>query len=352
MNTQSIEYSGPELLSAAELLRMHDLNEADWDVAKTTVSQRKNGFTQWVRFQRKQLQSKWPVVQGVQIEPIKIVGTNIHEGPLTAVIVPDMHVGYRRTSDSNYVPLHDPMACQIVTAFIRDIQPDIVIMLGDNLDLAEWSSKYLVTPDLAFTTQMSMEYLAEWISSWRAYTQEVIYLEGNHEKRMRDALVTNLRAACDLHVVGEDVEDPVLSVPYLLGLESMGVVWVGDYPKGEYWLNSNLCVKHAGALSAQPGQTAGKSLEGLSHSTIFGHAHRLESAHRTLWRNNKPYIYAAYCMGTLAHIDGRVPSNTTNENWQQGFGIVNLYDDDRFHVTQIPIHDNAAYFGGDCYYVP
>lgn len=345
-NHMNLQMRDDKLYTPEELLIQQGMSPKDWDVIRITTAQSGDNYQQWVKFQRAHLEPNWPIVQGVKVNKPSIKAKTQNEYYRTVIVVPDMHVGYRRQNDGTLQPLHDEGACDLVAHIIREYQPDDVVMLGDNLDLAEWSSKYLITPDLARTTQASLEYLAGWISSWRDYTVDAYYLEGNHEKRLRDAIATNLRAACDLHVVGEPVADPVLSIPNLLQLDTLDVKWIGDYPRGEHWINSNLCATHAQALSAQPGQTAGRSLDGLSYSVIFGHAHRLECAHQTVWRNRKPYVYAAYCMGTLAHIDGRVPSNTARENWQQGFGFVELYDNDRFHVTQVPIHNGVSYFDG------
>jgi hypothetical protein len=350
-NNMNLQYSGERLLRPEELLKLHGVNPDEWEVVRTTVSQHENKWQQWVRFMRKEIHPQWPVVQGVRVSQSYPSRHKRKPSEITtAVIIPDMHVGFIRQTNGNLIPLHNDRACFAVAGFIRETKPDMVVMLGDNLDLAEWSNKYLVTPDLAYTTQPSLEWFSSWLRGWRDYTGYVCYLEGNHDKRLRDALVANMRAACGLHQVDSDNPDPALSIPGLLDLHNLGVDWIGDYPRGEFWLNTNLCAMHAGALSNEPGRSAGKSLDGAAYSMLFGHAHRLESAHRTVWKNGKPHTYGSYCMGTLAHIDGRVPSNTARENWQTGFGVVHLYPDEKFHVIQVPIHDNMFYYNGREYH--
>jgi len=336
-------------LTDAELLQRYGRDPATWEVSKTTVSERAGVIQQWSTFKRRVLDVRWPVVQPVQAPDLKLDVVSGPAGPRTVLIVPDMHVGYRKLGNGHLKPLHDERACAIVAQIIQDYQPDIVVMLGDNLDLAEWSSKYLVTPDLAQTTQASLNYLASWIASWREYTGKVYYLEGNHEKRLPDALVSNLNAACGVTQANCPDDAPIMSVPHMLQLDKLGVEWVEDYPRGTVWLNDNLRCTHAQALAARSGMTVANSLIGATCSSIFGHAHRLEQAHTTTHRRRGPVVYGAYCMGTLAHIDGRVPSNTAAENWQQGFGWVDLYEDDKFDVSQTLIHDGVCYFNQEKY---
>jgi hypothetical protein len=133
-------------------------------------------------------------------------------------------------------------------------------------------------------------------------------------------------------------------VPGLLGLEEMRIRWVGDYPRGRWWLNDNIRVTHSEKLANKSGHSVGKSLEGASCSMMFGHSHRLELAHQTVHRRDKPRVYGAYNVGTLARVDGTVPSNSAEENWQQGFAVVDYQPNDRqLHQVQL-----VNIFGGAC----
>ncbi len=346
-NDKSVQGSG--VTSPDDLMIEHGLDPAEWEIIKTTIMDRGGTRQQWAKFARRVLDVKWPVVQPVRVPVVETVAAAEETSFESVLVVPDMHVGYRRQGNGHLQPLHDERACSIVAQIILDYEPDRVVMLGDNLDLAEWSSKYLVTPDLAHTTQEALNYLAGWIASWRGHVQHVDYIEGNHEKRLPDALVSNLNAACGVTQANCPDDDPVMSVPHMLGLKDLGVNWVGDYPRGTVWLNDNLRCTHAQSLAARSGMTVANSLNGATCSSIFGHAHRVESAHQTTHRRRGNVIYGAYCMGTLGHIDGRIPSNTAAENWQQGFGWVNLYDNNRFDVTQTLIFDGECYFNGEMY---
>tara|TARA_R100000655_G_scaffold108754_1_gene161381 strand:- start:724 stop:1116 length:393 start_codon:yes stop_codon:yes gene_type:complete len=128
----------------------------------------------------------------------------------------------------------------------------------------------------------------------------------------------------------------------------MGVQYMDNYPRGEYWINDNLLCEHGYKVGAKSGQSVMKYLEDARCSVIFGHTHRMESANKTVYSRHKTVVYGAYNMGTLARTDGSVPSNARRENWQQGFGVV-TYDDVHFHVNQINIFDGVAMFNNKVY---
>jgi hypothetical protein len=303
----------------------------------------------------------WPVFRGADVEPLPTYRVHITRGLKRAAIMPDIQAGFRRNLDTGRLePFHDPVACGLFATVVKWMQPDQLVGVGDNLDFAE-SGKYLVLPEYYFTTQASLDWLASYLWMLRPWVgtgedpDEFVYLEGNHEKRLPVTLVTNSLFACRLRkadrerLLGRGLqasphEPPVLSVPGLLGLEEMRIRWVGDYPRGRWWLNDNIRVTHSEKLANKSGHSVGKSLEGASCSMMFGHSHRLELAHQTVHRRDKPRVYGAYNVGTLARVDGTVPSNSAEENWQQGFAVVDYQPNDRqLHQVQL-----VNIFGGAC----
>jgi hypothetical protein len=140
-------------------------------------------------------------------------------------------------------------------------------------------------------------------------------------------------------------------VPYLLGLDEMDIAYVGDYPRGRFWLNDNLRVSHSERLGTKSGMSVSRSLDGARCSLIFGHSHRLEAAHQTVHARDKARVYGAYNVGTLARIDGAVPSNSADANWQQGFGVVDYSESGKqLHSVQlVPIYGGECIFEGAAY---
>ena len=265
------------------------------------------------------------------------------------IVLPDAQVGFKRDLNTGVLtPLHDLKAIAIATEIIKEIKPDRIIMLGDMLDLPDWSTHYIRSPEFYFTTQPSLDWLASWIKELRPYCKEMVYIEGNHEKRMIDSIVQNTIQAYGIKPANEPDVPPIVSVPYMLGLHKMGVEYIGNYPHGEFYINDNLVCIHGNKVGPKSGQSVMKMLDSPRISVIQGHVHRLEMGHKTVWSHGQPKIYQAVSLGTLARIDGVVPGGGTRYNWQQGFGIVE-YDNDRFQIDSVGIYDGKAIFKGKFY---
>lgn len=99
-----------------------------------------------------------------------------------AVILPDMQVGFRRNEQGKLIPIHDRNAIKLALQITNYLSPDKIVLLGDNLDLAELS-KYSTSQDMYFTVQPSIVELGYWLAKLRNENREatIEYLEGNHE---------------------------------------------------------------------------------------------------------------------------------------------------------------------------
>lgn len=293
---------------------------------------------------------EWPVVAPVKMSrPIKF-RPNTGAGDIRrAIVIGDAQVGFKRNFDTHKVEtLHDMRAFACVTDAIKTIKPDVLVLLGDMLDLPDWSDHFVQTPEMALSTQMSINWLAAWIYSIRKYVGEVVYIEGNHEKRIVRAIITNTASAHKLKPANLPDAPPLLSVESMLRLDELGVSYVGDYPKGEYWLNENFCIIHGTVIGARSGQTVMKMLTSPRHTVMQGHVHRMESAHVTAHAIGKSVTYGAHSIGTLARIDGVVPSGGARENWQNGFAVVD-YTDTLFQVQHINIFGGKMLLRGKLY---
>lgn len=257
------------------------------------------------------------------------------------IVVPDIQIGYRAGE-----PFHDEAAMQTVQEAIYQQQPDEVILIGDAVDLAPLS-RHSQRGDWAGTTQQGIDRLHTFLAQTRsnAPNSKITLLAGNHENRMEGYIRRNagellgIRRANDADTLG------VLTLEYLLRAKELEVNYIGGYPNNEYWITDNLKAVH-GDTSRSNGSTASVMVKRFDQSVIFGHTHRIEVAHRTIQqRRGARYVLAA-SFGTLARVDGRVPSHryATDErnqtvsyapNWQQGYGIVE-FNKDTHQVT--PIH--------------
>lgn len=286
---------------------------------------------------------EWPIIQ--QGKPVQVQKSKTKPKTpsafKTCVVVPDIQFGFFRNKDGELEPTHDDKAIDIVLAMIKDIQPELIACVGDNLDLPEMG-KYVTYPAYAQTTQASIDRATMFCAQMRdaAPHARIVWLAGNHEERMPKYLVQNAGAAYGLRKGMTPNSWPVLSVPYLCRMEDYGVEYKPGYPAADLWINKKLKIIHGDRVKSS-GSTAHVYLNAEKVSVIYGHIHRIETAFKTREDYDGARTIMAASPGCLARIDGAIPSTrggvdldgrplTRFENWQQGVGVVQ-YEDDGDH---------------------
>lgn len=283
----------------------------------------------------------------------------------TAVILPDPQIGFRRFEDGGFDPFHDDVAMKtalkIMTSLEADGGVDNVVNLGDFVDFPMFS-KYVQEPAFALTTQMGLDrahlFLAEQRTACPTATNVVI--EGNHDRRLQNAIVQNAANAFGIKAANTPESWPVLSLPYLLRFDELDVDYVAGYPAGEYWINDRLVAIH-GRKVKSGGSTAAAVVKDETVSQLFGHIHRIELQHRTVRHRSGPTRLLAATPGCLCRVDGAVPSMkgstdlngrsvSSYEDWQQGIAVVNYIEGDGdFHLELVHITDGNAMFRGQLF---
>jgi len=304
-----------------------------------------------------------PITQSppIIIKPVKYKA--ISRDTKVAVILPDPQIGYRldpRTGELD--PFHDERAMNIALQLIQELQPDKIVNLGDFLDLPQYS-KYPQEPLFAHTTQPSLDRASSFLAEQRANApkSEIVLLEGNHDKRLMDFIMRNAMAAFGIKRANSLPDDwPVMSIPYLLRVDEIGVKYIEGYPTGEYYINDSLKCIH-GMRIGKRGRASHMVIEDELMSTITGHTHHIEVAYRTIHKRSELSIPFAAILGCLCRIDGAVPSVHSGlksngkpirnfEDWQQGIGIVH-YDEDGQdqQLNVVNIKEGKAIFQGRKY---
>ena len=126
------------------------------------------------------VQPAWPIIQQgkrYQVPALK-PSDEKRDTMRTAVILPDMQLGYFRTGDNTLEAIHDEAAIDVALQLVRKAKPDQIILVGDNLDLCEFG-KYRYTPAFARTTtereQSSQQALAaspKFQARYRAHAED------------------------------------------------------------------------------------------------------------------------------------------------------------------------------------
>lgn len=266
-----------------------------------------------------------------------------------ALILPDMQGGYRWADrHRRLLPLHDWAALDVALQLAQILDPEVVQLLGDNLDLAPFG-KYDVTNDLRETTRPTLLSMHAYLRRLRsaAPSADVDYQGGNHDRRSESALHrAGLEEAQGLAPATDDDGSPgALHFARLLGLDELGITY-RDYG-GERWLWNAIRIHHGELVRNGGGKTVAAAIGQAHYSEVFGHIHRAEIAHRTVHGPRGRRTIAAASPGCLCHVDGRVPGVNARPDWQQGIGIA-WWDEGRQqeHIEVLPIHDGVLVWRG------
>jgi hypothetical protein len=306
---------------------------------------------------------RWPVVQ--QAAPTTIRHRSLKPVARDArvtVLLPDPQIGYRRYENGDLDPMHDEVAMAATLRLIGAIRPDRIINLGDFLDLAEWSSKFVVDPEFVFTTQPALDRAHRYLAEQRAAAgpeAEMDLLGGNHDDRLSLGIVKNAKAALRLRQAETPESWPVLSVPFLLRLDDLGVTYTGAYPAGR--------IKVAQAHSSQAPLVAlhgerldmAKQAKSERQSTVQGHAHHVSMHAETYEVDGEPVEVESWSIGCLCRTDGAVPSTKggsddkgrpfrRHESWQQAIGVV-TETEDGWWLEPVRIRNGVAMWNGKRY---
>jgi hypothetical protein len=297
------------------------------------------------------------------ITPSTITKPSKNDGWKLAALLPDTQIGYRVYEDGSVIEFHDEkaidIAMQIVAYANEQFGVDIIVNLGDTVDLPAQSRHH---QEIAFqnSTNLALQRAYEYLAQQRATVPDakIVFLEGNHDCRINKYLSENAPAAVTMKRAGETPDEwPVNSLPHLLRMDELDIVFASGYPAGEYWLNENLRCIHGDRVNSS-GSTAMKYINSNHHvSVVYGHIHRIEMLYHTNHTSTGAARNAAFSPGCLCRVDGSVPSVkggvTPNEkpvkyweNWQQGIGFAWYKDTGEFTLLSVPIIDEWAVFMG------
>ena len=336
--------TGKNIRTLEGLLSAASVNSDEWIVSKKVVNKwdalakgDEPGTSKTVEmFQVKAWLERRPEFFIKEVSPIQAIRRAIPktEAPTqTALIIPDSQHGFRKGLRGELIPLHDRAACDLSIQAARLLSPDVIVLLGDMIDFAGLSS-FTKEPDLRFLIQPALVELHWMIQSLRLAcpSSRIVYLEGNHEYRLRRSLIERVDELADVRPVKDLYGAASLSVERLLNLKDLDVEYIGEY--GEYfWLFDSVKVHHGNVAKSRGGATVSAILSNATCSHIVGHIHRREHAARTI--SSKPgdgvgpkkdrTTISAMSPGCLCSLDkSKVPSRKGSPvlDWQHGLGIV------------------------------
>lgn len=234
----------------------------------------------------------------------------------------------------HHAPHHDPALHSAVCEWLREFRPARGIILGDLLDFDQLS-RHRRTPEWTNTVQETIDTA---YGILRAYVEaspetEWAMLDGNHEERLRNSVLDHLAAVFGVTRAKEEDEAdeyPVLSTPFLLRLDELGIEWQspgGGYEHAQINVTSELAARHGWIATKGSGASALRTIDHLRYSVVIGHTHRQAIVHHTAHSiDGTPKTLLGCEAGTLAAIrDGL--GYSTAPDWQQGFAVADVWPD-------------------------
>ncbi len=177
-------------------------------------------------------------------------------------------------------PYEDPEAWRLRLAWLSDVKPDRLILMGDETDFPT-VSRHPRRPwnELAGGLPAEMAYAYARLREVREAVGPdcpIDWIEGNHDERLYGYLVGNALQLATLSRAGET--EPVMSLEHLLRLRDLGITYHGQYPSSRVVIADDLIAIHG--ENARKGAGNSARAFGTRHPSYPS-----PRATRTAWRS-------------------------------------------------------------------
>jgi predicted phosphodiesterase len=261
--------------------------------------------------------------------PISFPSTSRRSDAKRYVLVSDLHI-----------PYESQPAIRAICDFMRDQQPDGIVIAGDALDFYELSRfnrgsvAKMEGRRIVDTFDAGNRVLDQFEAAGGSRLVEKAFLAGNHCARLQKWIETGDNAAF--------IDDPLVDIPTRLRLQARGWRYDMRYPSGSFKLgklrvvHGMFCNKH----------NAATHLEKLQESCVFGHTHVSSMFHGSTWEGQR----GAYGLGHLADVSTpAMDYKTTPSNWTMGFGVVHVRPNGDFQFQPLNFVNGVYHYGDRMY---
>jgi hypothetical protein len=325
--TATLPVGSSDINEVWKMLKERGFDPDQWEIQSLTVNQWEAPGTEGVELYE---QTKATLKQKPQFlgEFIKSLGSLGETGfsPQPSLKAKKSKPELLVVLGDHQLPFANEKLVKLSHSFLQDVSPDGLIYMGDLIDFPNLS-KFESNPDFTSTVQQGIDLGYSTLRDLRdsaglTKKDEMIFIEGNHEVRLRRALINKLPQLFGIKRadVGEE-EKSVLHLANLMRFNDLGWIYWDEpsdvYPHPEYEIVKGLFARHGNFVRAKAGMSAMANLDRVDGSIIQGHTHRLAITHHTRWTGQEMNLYSAIETGTMADLKGLGYSK--QPDWQGGF---------------------------------
>jgi hypothetical protein len=216
------------------------------------------------------------------------------------VVIPDLQC-----------PYEDPAFVRSMSLFIKAFRPDVVVTIGDEIDLPQISRWHENTPGWYEQTLASdRDHTVDVLWQLTEYAKEGVVIRSNHTDRLYNVIMKKIPSFLSL---------PELRFEKFLKLDELGLkYWKDPYPIAKGWVAIH---GDLGALNPNAGMSALNQAKRMGQNVIMGHTHRAgRSAHSEASNGVLRRVLHGVEVGHAMNLKHAKYAFTPN--WQQAFAIV------------------------------
>lgn len=229
-------------------------------------------------------------------------------------------------SDVQY-PLHDARAVRNLWQYIKDRQPDEVLIIGDYMDYpapSRWSkaTRAEFETDVFRESEGGKALLADLRDG---YDGRIKFVVGNHDARPADYLRKYAPALASTRAFDVDV---------LLDFEALDIEVLPPFAEiAPGWLAMH--GHELKGLNQIPGRTAASKVKKLDSSVVMGHTHKLAVSPETVGVGKRRRTLFGFEVGHLMAENKAQYLAGGVANWQKGWGQLLV---DQYSAVPVPVY--------------
>ena len=280
--TATLPVGSSDINEVWRMLKERGFSPDEWEIQSLTVNQWEAPSTDGVQLfeQTKATLKQKPKYLGELISSLASIGGDgfSPQPKLKAKAKQEMLV----ILGDHQLPFRNEILTELSHSFLNDLKPDGLVYMGDLIDFPSLSH-FATNPDFTSTVQQGIDQGHQTLrdlgsSAGLKKGSEMIFIEGNHEVRLRKALVEKLPQLFGIKKADvSEKEKSVLHLASLMRFNDIGWTYWDEpsdvYPHPEYEIVKGLFARHGNFVRAKAGMSALANLDRVDGSVIQGHTH-------------------------------------------------------------------------------